>query len=181
MSFPGFPGPPPPPGPPPAPSPTTHNLLSLAHSDTIPATPGSGSIITSQTGVWELLPAGAENEVLSIVGGVPAWSPSAGGSASGTLILDVREITSTSGNVLNSDAVVLVSQSGAATILLLEPFDDGRQIIIKDAFLGTTDRSVNTITIVPQSGQIDGQANAQIVNSNQAFTLVRKNVQWYLI
>ena len=126
---------------------------------------------------------GASGDILTISGGVPIWQAptSVAGASSGIVALSLTPIAATSGNITNADSLVLVSQSGATTLVLQGAFDEGRQIIVKDSFLGTTNRIVNTITITPQVGLIDGQANAEIVNANQSLTLAHSSGQWYII
>lgn len=55
-----------------------HNLLSLQHPDTTPASPSQGDIIIGG-GTWTVLPSGDEGEQLTIFGGNLAWRPDAGG------------------------------------------------------------------------------------------------------
>lgn len=104
-----------------------------------------------------------------------------GGAASGTIALSPSGVSGPSGTITNDASLVIVEESGAMTLTLAEPMDEGRQITIKDGFIGTTDRGVNTITIVPESGLIDGQANAEIVNQYQSYTVVKYNGNWFII
>jgi hypothetical protein len=90
-------------------------------------------------------------------------------------------VASGSGIVTEADSLVLVTESGAVTVTLQGPFDDGKIIDVKDAFSGSTNRFVNPITIVPPSGQtIDGAPNVQILNVAQSYTLVLSSNVWYL-
>lgn len=90
-------------------------------------------------------------------------------------------ISTSSGNVTSDSTLVLVTESGAATVALQGPFDEGKIIHIKDAYNGTTDRGINSITILPPSGEtIDFSASTDLVNANQSSTLIRSSGVWYL-
>lgn len=58
-----------------------HNLLGDRHEDTDPASPSDGDIIigTGDPVVWTVLAAADEDDVLTIVSGVPAWAANSGG------------------------------------------------------------------------------------------------------
>lgn len=57
-----------------------HNLLSVTHPDTAAAACVLGDLITGQAGpLWTRLAIGAAGNVLTVVGGVPAWAAPAGG------------------------------------------------------------------------------------------------------
>lgn len=59
-----------------------HNLLSALHPDTVPAGVQAGMMIRGNaTPEWEKFPPGDENDVLTIVGGIPAWAVGGGGGA----------------------------------------------------------------------------------------------------
>lgn len=55
-------------------APAAHNLLSSAHGDTTPSSPGNGSLIAGSSGAWEELTIGAPNTCLRSDGSNPAWS-----------------------------------------------------------------------------------------------------------
>lgn len=51
-----------------------HALLSSTHPDTTPASPTNGALIRGVGNSWSLYPAGINNEVLTLVGGLPVWA-----------------------------------------------------------------------------------------------------------
>jgi hypothetical protein len=54
---------------------TSHDLLSVTHPDTVPATPAKGDlIIAAAAAQWSNLPVGAQGNVLVSAGGAPGWS-----------------------------------------------------------------------------------------------------------
>jgi len=114
------------------------------------------------------------------------WEPQAsvgGGAGAGAISSgEITVISSASGNVTSSHSLVLVTQSGSATVALQGSFVDGKVLYIKDAFNGATDRGVNTITIIQSSGQtIDYNVTAEIVNATQSLTLILASSVWYLV
>ena len=95
---------------------------------------------------------------------------------------EILVIASGSGNVTNTSTLILVTESGAATVVLQPPFDDGKILYIKDAFDGATDRGVNTITVIPPSGEtVDHNATASLINATQSLTLALSSGVWYLL
>lgn len=67
-----------------------HTVLSSAHTDTDPDTLVEGDILRANASdLLERLPIGAGGEVLTVVGGLPAWAPSSGGGSTGTGVVRV--------------------------------------------------------------------------------------------
>jgi hypothetical protein len=64
-----------------------HNLLSVTHLDTTPASVAQGDIVIGHGGtpLWSRLGIGAPAEVLTVVGGEPAWQPAGGGGITCTI------------------------------------------------------------------------------------------------
>jgi hypothetical protein len=60
-----------------------HELLSTIHPDTEPAAPVAGHVImaSGDPALWRKLPKGEAGEVLTMIDGLPAWAPPAGGEA----------------------------------------------------------------------------------------------------
>jgi hypothetical protein len=110
-------------------------------------------------------------------GGGGGGGAGAGAIASGEALV----IDSASGIITNDYTLVLVTESGAASVILQGDFVNNKVVYVKDAFTGTSDRTVNTITIIPPSGQtIDGDATLELVNSNQSFALIHSSGVWYI-
>ncbi len=109
-------------------------------------------------------------------------TPAGGGAGAGAIASgEAITISATSGNVTNDNTLVLVTQSGAAIVVLQGTFVNNKVLYIKDAFTGTTDRTVNTINIIPPSGQtIDGVGSLDIINANQSFALIHSSGAWYI-
>ena len=93
----------------------------------------------------------------------------------------ILNVLAPSGTITNDSTLILVAESGAVTLTMEGPFDEGKILHVKDAYNGTTDRGVNTIVILPPSGEtIDFGASADLVNSAQSATLMRSSGVWYL-
>lgn len=106
----------------------------------------------------------------------------AGGGAGAINESEITTVSGASGTITNNDTLVLVDESGAMSLQLQGPFDEGKILHIKDAYAGTTDRGVNTITVLPPSGEtIDADVSLDIVNANQAFTIIQSSGAWYII
>lgn len=171
MSFPGFPSPPSP-GPPPSPS--THSLLSATHDDTTPATAVSGDFIRADvSGSWERVGVGSEGQVITVVGGLPAWSDSAGGNTS-----TVASGTTTTLVVTNTTRFI-GALSGVTTIALPATPVLGQEHVLKDVDgqAGTT-----PITIDGSGNTIDGAATKQLVNNYESMSLIfGPRFEWNII
>lgn len=85
-------------------TPAPHRLLSTTHTDTSPATPVDGDIITVQSSLWSRLPVGTAGQLLKIVGGTPAWDSDAHN------ILSARH-DATVASAVNGD--IITRQAGA--------------------------------------------------------------------
>ncbi len=172
MSFPGFPDSPSPGSPS---SPTTHNILSSTHGDTIAASGQLGDTIgiLGSSGLWERIPVGAEDQVYTVVSGVPTWQNSQGGNlntiASGT----------TSTFVVSADIYYNPVTSAVTGVILPTSPVSGQQHVIKD--IDGTAGSVN-ITIIPGGGlTIDGAPSQILVNNYESTTLIFGPTEWNVI
>jgi len=93
----------------------------------------------------------------------------------------ILNITTPSGVVTNNSTLVLVTESGTVTVTMQGLFDEGKILHIKDAYSGGADRGANPITIIPPSGEtIDFNASVDLVNTQQASTLIHSSGVWYL-
>jgi hypothetical protein len=106
-----------------------------------------------------------------------------GGAGAGGLPGDeIATISGASGVVTNDDSLILVTESGASSVVLSGVFDEGKILYVKDAFDGATDRTVNSITITPPSGElIDYTASLDIVNQAQSFTIIHSSGNWFIL
>lgn len=119
---------------------------------------------------------------LSGVSGVAGTGVGGGTGAGAIDPSEIVYINGASGTITNDNTLILVDESGSVTVQMSGSFDDGKILYIKDAYLGTSDRGVNTITIVPTLGDtIDGGASFDIVNLNQSLTLIQSSGVWYLV
>jgi len=151
----------------------THNLLSLTHSDTIPATPTPGDIIAG-SGLptkWVRFPIGEPGQHLRV-------------SSSGELTwaYDPLEII-TSGAIIDLASfvhrIIINKTVGSPTDVNLPvgPFF-GQEVIIKD---GKGDAGVNNITIAASGFLIDGLSFIKATQAYQSYTLIWNGSNWNII
>ena len=101
-------------------------------------------------------------------------------SATGTQTLSVRNVTETPVAVTDSDDVIVVEVDPAEDVTINLPVGTlGRVFNIKD---GLGNASVpNPITIVPDSGTIDGDIDAVINTPYGSLTLIYNGTQWLIL
>jgi len=156
-----------------------HNLLSITHPDTTPATPVPHDIITATTGVpptWARFPVGTK--------------PGQSLSVSDTLSLEWRDpnivapLIITSGTNINLPncnlRVVVVKPSGSPTILNLPAVPElGQEVIVKD---GKGDANINYIEVMPPSGTtIDSFSKIRMGVNYQSFSFMWNGTEWNII
>jgi len=92
-----------------------------------------------------------------------------------------RGFAGTSGNITNSDSVIIVTNSGAVTLVLQGTFNNGKLIYVKDGFNAGIDRSANPITVNGGGTTIDGVASVDMVNAGQSYTFAHNSGVWHLV
>ncbi len=172
MSFPGFPSSPSPGTPS---SPITHNILSSTHGDTIAASGQLGDTIgiLGSSGLWERIPIGANDQVYTVVSGVPSWEDSQGGN------INTVELGATSTFVVDSSIYYNPVTSAVTGVILSAAPVLGQTHVIKDA--DGTAGSVN-ITIIPGGGfTVDGNPSTFLTGNYEAVQLIFGPTEWNII
>jgi len=153
-----------------------HNLLSITHQDTLPASPVGGDIISTSGSIWVRFPIGSQGQSLTVSsGGNPEWS--------GLGITKAEIITS--GSVINLDSEsrrIIIRTSASSTVNLPSSPIFGQEIIVKDGDGSAGPPTLNSISIVPQSGvTIDSLSSILIRTDYGAFSLLWNGIEWNII
>ncbi|TFH25772.1 hypothetical protein E4G67_00555 [Candidatus Bathyarchaeota archaeon] len=158
-----------------------HNILSLTHTDSIPAAPTVGDIITATSGVpslWGRFGIGTPGQSLSVndLNQLEWRDPNI-----------VLPLIVTSGAVVNlaneNRRVVIVKTIGSSTLVNL-PIGPtlGQEVMIKDGKGDAGNPLFNIINIMPASGTtIDGFNTIRIRTNYQAYTLMWNGLEWNII
>jgi hypothetical protein len=158
-----------------------HDLLSLTHSDSIPASPVAGDIISATSGapsLWGRFPIGAPNQSLSVndLNQLEWRDPNV-----------VPPLIVTSGTTVSladeNRRVVIVKTIGSPTTVNLPTGPIlGQEVMIKDGKGDAGNPLFNVIDIVPASGTtIDGFGTVRIRTKYQAYTLMWNGTEWNII
>ena len=121
----------------------------------------------------DILPSGAETQIIQISGGALAWVPKPD-------IRDNYPVVDTTGDYVVQNDDLMVALSGATPIVVSLPSspDIGQRHIIKDAGgLAAT----NNITVSGIAGPIDGNASALLNVDYQSLTVVWIGTVWSII
>lgn len=103
------------------------------------------------------------------------------GTGSGTVVTTSRAFAGSSGNITNSDDIIIVTNSGAVTLTLLGSFTDGKLIYIKDGVDVGFNRPANPITVQAPGSSIDGSSSVQLVNPGESLTFAHNSGIWHLV
>ena len=152
-----------------------HNLLSLTHPDTVPASPVEGDLVAGSgaPASWARLPIGGCGQFLGVGdSGQLEWQ-----------IPTKKTDIITSGTVVNLDEcshkVILNGVSGNPIVNLPTSPRLGQEILIKD---GAGNAGSMTIDIVPQSGAtIDGLSLLKLSNNYQTWCVTWIGTEWSII
>lgn len=153
---------------------SSHTLLSITHTDTSPASPSVGDIITGSGAPvnWVNFPIGLPHQSLRV-------------SQSGNLIwrYDPIEII-TSGTTVsldqNTHRIVINKTVGSSTVINLpsSPFI-GQEILVKD---GKGDANMNNIRVFSPSGStIDGLSEFRLRQKYQSMHFMYNGSDWNII
>jgi len=134
-------------------------------------------LYASGTDAFGNLGIGSDGEILTVVGGLPAWAVASGGAGAGGVVPTTLETTAT---ITITDSDFLVALSGTTTVNLPATPSDGQRHIIKDS-LGTAG-SVN-ITINGNGSPIDNISSTSLINNYEAKTVIYMGAlgQWQLV
>jgi len=123
---------------------------------------------------------GSAGQVLTVVGGVPAWAAASGGATAGAPV-PVTVATTPTTTVINTDYFVAVSGAGSPqTINLTASPTDGERKIIKDS-LGIA--ATGSITVDGNGSLIDNVSSVSLVNNFESLSLIFSATlgQWQLV
>lgn len=156
-----------------------HDLLSITHSDTVPAAPSANDLIAATTGspsFWAKFPGGPAGTALTINNsGNLEWSTIQAQS------FEIVVVTSgVSYTVPNQNQRVIINKTiGSSTqvVLPLVP-SSGQEVMIKD---GKGDANMNNITVTPSGSTIDGNTSVIMRNRYQAMTYLWNGTEWNII
>jgi len=151
----------------------SHNLLSVIHDDTIPASPNEGDIISGSgtPASWVRFPIGQPGQNLRV-------------SDSGSLVWSFRPLDIISSGVAvnltpNSRRIVINKTSGSPTQVNL-PVSPifGQEILIKD---GAGDAETNNITVSVSGNTIDGFPSIVMSRNYQSFDFLYNGTEWNIV
>lgn len=103
------------------------------------------------------------------------------GSGVGSTTLSNRLFAGTSGNITDDDDLIIVTNSGAITLVLTGSFTDGKLLYVKDGVDNDADRITNPITIDASATTIDGQSSVDLTNPGESATLAHISGIWHLV
>ena len=158
-----------------------HNLLSLTHLDSIPASPIPGDIISATSGapsLWGRFPIGTPGQALSVndLNQLEWRDPN--------IVPPLIVTSGTTVNLANENRrVVIVKTIGSPTTVNLPTGPTlGQEVMIKDGKGDAGNPLFNVIDIIPASGtSIDGFSTVRIRTKYQAYTLMWNGTEWNII